>query len=153
MTNRPTEELITCVEDFLKAEFNGAVAAFNGSLPDSTTIQTVAWGDGFGDLLNAMKLPAGDVSCFEITASDEGGRVMASGDVDIAVRASISDTTAKKVLTRYADLLWQLVESHPSLGGRCLLAQWVNAAFGISSEQRGSGFVLVTINVTVELEV
>lgn len=153
MTRNPTETLVTAVGDWLADAYNAAVAAFNAEVEDGVHLANVTWGDGFGDLTNAMRLPAGDVAMFDVELLDEDGRTMAMGNVDVAIRAPMSGATARRVLTRYADLLWRLVEGSPTLGGRVLLAVLEDVAFGIAAEKRESGFVVATIRVAVELDV
>lgn len=154
MTRNPAESLITAMSAFLEAEYNDAITAFNTDRGDGVDISAVTWGDGYSDLLNAMGLPAGDVYLFTVEIGDSEEGSMATGEVDIAIRVPVgSNANMKKTLTRYADLVWQLVEDNPTLGGRVVLAQMISQQFGISSEKRDSAFVVVTVSLFEQLDV
>jgi hypothetical protein len=58
----------------------------------------------------------------------------------------------KKQLTRYADLLWQLIEDNPDLGNRVVIAEISGWEFGINAQARTSGIVLTTVEVTVDIQ-
>lgn len=153
MTRRPAETLIAAMADFLEAEYNAAIAAFNSISGDSVDLQSVTWGDGYSDLLNAMSLPAGDVYLFDVEIGDSEEGAMATGEVEIVIRAPTTSGEMRETLTRYADLLWQLVEDNPTLDGRVVLAQTIAQRFGISAEKRDSGYAVVTVALYEQLDV
>lgn len=100
-----------------------------------------------------MSLPAGDVYLFDVEIGDSEEGAMATGEVEIVIRAPITSGEMRETLTRYADLLWQLVEDNPTLDGRVVLAQTIAQRFGISAEKRDSGYAVVTVALYEQLDV
>jgi hypothetical protein len=150
-TRYPSEDIVTAVGEFLTANWNGAVTAFNTATGDGIDVANVTWGNGYSDLLNAQALPVGDVYLGEIELDRENDQ--ATGIVDVAIRAATNaQSDMKKQLTRYADLLWQLIEDNPDLGNRVVIAEISGWEFGINAQARTSGIVLTTVEVTVDIQ-